>query len=212
MGCIAPSYVVSPPAAAAFGQIAESIIAGRYLAHVRRGAFFPASIKDFQDISIGFGNTSLMAAFLKANHSLSVSQLLHLSSFGLMKVPDLMTYDPPTRAEYYEVKPNSIDGNAAGRTKLANLAALFSSLGLPYRAGTIWNPNERVLLWSGYIAGGWIEAKLHFFSSSSTNGLIVYELCVEGELNRALENISLAMMIATIIVMVVMGPKIPVPA
>jgi hypothetical protein len=212
MGCIAPSFVVNPAAASAFGLLAEAIIGGRYLNHVGRSTFFPASTKDFQDISVGFGNTILFISFLKTNNKLSASQLLSLSASGLVNIPDLMTHDPPRRTEFYEIKPNSIDGVVAGKAKIASLSALFSFLGLSYKAGTIWSPDERIKLWSGYITGAWIEAYLHYFASPTTKGLIVYELCIEGEVQKALEHIALAVLIATIIIFILKIPPIPVPA
>lgn len=208
MGCIAPSFVVNPATAAAFGQVAESVIGGRYLASVGRAAFFPASNKDFQDISVGFGNTTLFISFLKANNKLSASELLFLSSAGLVNIPDLMTHDRPRRMEFYEIKPNSIDGVAAGKIKIASLSALFAYLGLSYRQGTIWRPSEKVLLWSGFILGAWIEAYLDYFASPSTKGLIVYELCIEGEVEKALQRVELAILIASIIIMILPVPKL----
>ncbi len=210
MGCIAPSFVVNPAAAAAFGLLAESIIGGRYLNHLGRVAFFPASTKDFQDISVGFGNTTLFISFLKTNNKLSVSQLLALSAAGLVNIPDLMTHDFPKRTEFYEIKPNSPDGVIAGKAKIASLSALFSFLGLPYKPGTIWSPSERIQLWAGYITGAWIEAELHYFASTTTSGLIVYEICIKGEIQKALAHLALAVLIATIIIIVLPVPK-PVP-
>lgn len=211
MGCIAPSFVVNPVTASAFELLAESIISQEYLRHVGRATFFPTSLKDFQDISIGFGNSALFIGFLKANNKLSVSQLLALSASGLVSVPDLMTHDLPRRAEFYEIKPNSRDGVPAGRAKIAGLAALFSFLGLPYRAGTIWRPDTRIKLWSGYITGAWIEAYLHYFRSTTTDGLILYEICIEGEIQKALEHLALAVLVATVIVIVLGLVPLPIP-
>jgi hypothetical protein len=201
MGCIAPSVVVSPGAAAAFGLVAEGVIASRYLAHRGKSSFFPASTRDFQDILLGFGNTALFISFLKANNRLSTSQMLALSAHGLVPVPDLMTHDG-ARREFYEIKPNSIDGRAAGQVKIASLAALFGFAGLGYRPGTIWKASERILLWSGLVVGARIEAYLHFFPSPTVQGLILYELCVEGELQKALERIALSVLLATVVVLV----------
>jgi hypothetical protein len=55
--------------ASKIGTVAESLIAPFYLKNVGRPAFFPTpGSKDFFDISHGFGNTALYAAFLAANH------------------------------------------------------------------------------------------------------------------------------------------------
>lgn len=212
MGCLAPSAVVSPGAAAAFGLVAEAVIAARYLAHVGRGSFFPASTKDFQDISIGFGNTTLFIAFLKANNKLSATQLATMSASGLVNIPDLMTHDPPRRKEFYEIKPNSIAGRVAGEAKVASLAALFGFLGLGYRPGKSWKPSERIVLWSGLIVGARIEAVLTFFNSPKIDGLILYELCIEGEILKALEHMALSVLAATVIVLVLLASPVLVAA
>ena len=97
MGCIAPSLVLTSQAASQFGSMAEGLIAASYLRNVGRPAFFPTpgSSKDFFDITHGFGNTSLYAAFLRRNHPvLSTSQILTMSDDKLVKIPDLMTFDP----------------------------------------------------------------------------------------------------------------------
>src|SRR5262245_53558253 len=114
--CFAPSEVVSSGDASAFGLIAEQFVGRDYLQRVGRSAFFPASTIDFQDISSGFGNVTLLISFLKTNNPhLTASKLLVMSAeFALVKVPDLMTHDPPRRTEFYEIKPNSPDGRFEG--------------------------------------------------------------------------------------------------
>ena len=69
-----------------------------------RPAFFPAPpATDFFDISHGFGNTSLYAAFLGARFtSLTSDRLVQLSDDKLLKIPDLAT-DVPSQREFYEV-------------------------------------------------------------------------------------------------------------
>src|SRR5205807_492042 len=113
-----------------------------------------ASPKDFFDISHGFGNTSLYASFLRSDHpTLSPSQILHMSENKLVKIPDLMTFDPGRRTEFYEIKPNSATGRTAGEVKIANVHALCQSFGLPYVPGTQWNPDTKVTLFSGRVLG-----------------------------------------------------------
>src|SRR4051812_13325 len=120
MPCIAPSEIISPGIASAFGLVAETFIGKRYLLHVGRSFFFPANPFDFQDISVGFGNVPLLISFLKShNPALSLSQIIALSATrGLVRVPSLMTNQTPPQV-FYEIKPNSPDGNIAGLAKIA---------------------------------------------------------------------------------------------
>jgi hypothetical protein len=211
MPCLAPSLVINPVEAAAFGLIAERFIGRRYLANVRRSAFFPASTKDFQDISVGFGNVTLFIAFLKANNpGLSTSQILALRvAPGLVRVPDLMTDDRGVREEFYEIKPNSPDGVVAGLAKVAALDALLTFVSLSkYTPGRAWSPNERVRVFTGSLFGRSIQADFHFFRRSA--GLVVYELCVEGELVDITLEVLIAILLI-IIVLILSGGTIPVP-
>jgi hypothetical protein len=90
--CIAPSEILTPQAASAFGSVAEIAIGSDYLIFVGRTTIFPVSTKDFLDFSEGFGNVPLMIAFLKANNpSLSTSKMAVLAAAGATKVADIIT-------------------------------------------------------------------------------------------------------------------------
>ncbi len=217
MACIPVSLILPPPLDSTFGVLAESIIGGRFLDHVGRRAngFFPASRtqEDFQDISIGIGNSKLYILYLKVHNALSTKQLLVLSTLGLMSIPDLVTHSPPrsripTRAEFYEIKPKSVAGLAAGAEKITSIALLNSVLPLPYKRGTVWTPDEKILLSSGSPLGVHIEVFFHFKRISPA--LVVYEICVEGEL----EKIALAVLIAIlaiILALLLKGTRLPTP-
>jgi len=126
MACIPVSVILPPPLDSTFGAIAESIIGGRFLDHVGRRAkgFFPGSPtqEDFQDISIGIGNSRLYMLYLTFHNRISTRQLVVLTASSLVNIPDLITHNPsrsstPTRAEFYEIKPNSPTGLAEGAIK-----------------------------------------------------------------------------------------------
>ena len=217
MPCFAPSEFLITPTASAFGAIAESIIAGDYLQDVGRTSFFPASALDFQDIGVGFGNTVLYIAFLKSRHpSLSIIALAALSAGGLVKIPDLMTSDAPTRTEFYEIKPNSITGRAAGTVKIAMIDALMVAHSLPYVPGTKFTPNKKIMLFSGTPLGAKLDVFFHF--QRIAPALIVYDICAEGDLAK----LGLAALLAILAIIIAIlirrglpgglpGP-IPVPA
>lgn len=209
MPCVAPSEFVTPQTASSFGSIAETFIGKKYLGFVGRSSFFPSSKEDFQDISPGFGNVRLYMAFIKMhNPKLTISQLAAVAAEGLLKVPDLMRHDAAAR-EFYEIKPFSIDGVGAGFTKVVALESFYGTFGLPYVAGTGWAPNERVRIFSGALFGRSVEADFHFFRLRP--GLIVYEICVEGQL---LDDLAvIAALVAAIILIILSKGKIrfPVP-
>jgi hypothetical protein len=197
MPCIEPSLVLTTDAARQMGLIAEALIANEYRKDVGR-LFFPLPpAKDFFDITHGFGNRSLYAAFLGAHHpGLSQSQLAQMAADKLVKIPDLMTFDPPRRTEFYEIKPNSDSGRRKGETKVAFVHALCQSMGLPYVPGTQWRPDVRINLFTGRLLGLQVEVNFHFFLRQP--GLLVYEICVEGKA-RALSNAEVAAIIALVL-------------
>jgi hypothetical protein len=137
-----------------------------------------------------------------------------LSAAGLTKIADLMTHDPPQRTEFYEIKPNSVDGRLAGRTKIALIDALMHGTSLPYVPGVQYTPDKRILIYSGTPLGAKLDVFFHFKRIQA--GLIVYEICPEGEL----EKLGLAVLLAILAIIVIIltrgrvpgGGPVPVPA
>jgi hypothetical protein len=208
MACFAPSEFVVLPAASAFGAVAESIIEVDYLNEVRRTSFFPFSKKDFIDFSHGFGNTPMYIAFLKTNNpKLSVKQLALLSAGGDLKIPDIMTHDPPFRTEYYEIKPNSRSGLWAGFTKLGAINGVMKQVGLAYLPGTQYSPDKRVLLYTGTPFGAYLEVFFHYIRIAP--GLIVYQICAEGELAKL--GLRTLLAILALIIVILLRGRVPGP-
>ena len=200
--CIAPSEILTGATASSFGAVAESIIDSDYLTKVGRTTVFPASTKDFIDFSHGFGNTPLVIAFLKTNNpGLSVSEMALLSAAGLLKIADIITHDPPFRTEFYEIKPNSIDGVTAGRIKVASIGALMVKFAMPYLPGTQYAPNTKVKIFSGNPLGCRLELFFHFMWLQP--GLIVYEICAEGDLEKLGLKVLIAIIAATIVTLLI---------
>lgn len=218
MPCIPVSVILPPPLDSAFGALAESVIGGKFLDSVgrRKNGFFPASPtqEDFQDISVGpMTNTRLYILYLKFHNTLSTKQILVLTGFGLVKVPDILTHNPPrskkpTRAEIYEIKPNSPTGLVDGAAKLAAVTTLYSALGLPYTQGVVWSPDDRILLSKGDPLGVHLEVYFHYKRVSP--GLIVYDICIEGELEKIALAVLLAIL-AIILALLLKGARLPLP-
>jgi hypothetical protein len=217
MACIPVSVILPPPLDSAFGGIAERIIGGRFLDSVgRRGkGFFPGSPtqEDFQDISVGIGNSRLYILYMKFHNTISVRQMVVLTAFAIVKIPDLLTHNPPrsrtpTRAEVYEIKGNSPTGLADGAEKLVAITLLHKSLSLPYVLGTVWTPDEKIVISKGDPLGVHLEVSFHYKRISP--GLIVYDICIDGEL----EKIALAVLIAIlaiILALILKSGRIPQP-
>jgi hypothetical protein len=217
MACIPVSVILPPPLDSAFGAVAESVIGGKFLDSVGRRAkgFFPGSPtqEDFQDISVGIGNSNLYILYMRFHNTISVRQMVVLTAFAMVKVPDLLTHNPPrsktpTRAEVYEIKPNSPTGLADGAAKLGAVTLLHKSLSLPYTLGTVWSPDEKIPIFKGDPLGVHLEVSFHYKRFGP--GLIVYDICVDGEL----EKIALAVLIAIlaiILALILKGARIPVP-
>jgi hypothetical protein len=169
---------------------------------LRNPTVFPVSTKDFVDFSHGFGNTPLVIAFLKANNpSLSVSQMAVLSAAGLLKIADIITHDPPFRTEFYEIKPNSVDGVPAGRIKVASIGALMAKFPLPYLPGTQYARDTKIKIFTGNPLGSRLEICFHFMWIQP--GLIVYEICAEGDLEELGLKGLVAIMAATLVTLMV---------
>ena len=218
MPCFAPSELpgLLPGTASAFGLVAETFISSRYLVHRGKSAWYPVSRTDFLDISIGFGNSILYIAFLvDHNPSVSKSMLLGLSAAGLLKIPDIAT-DDGFIEEFYEIKPNSISGRAAGRLKVMFIEAANKNIGLPYTLGRRWRPNDHFTVFDGLFAGAKVKVTFHYFLI--LDGLVVYEMCIDGELEKLAKHLLIALLIAIIIILITKGivpipaPPIPVPA
>jgi hypothetical protein len=221
MPCAAPSEAVAVEVSVLIGLLAENFIGQEYLRHRKRTSFFPASLQDFQDISILFGNRALHVGFLIENNPTKFKPKIGgapdpSDSMAVdaekMKVPDLLNHVPeraksPERAEYYEIKPNSKAGRAAGRKKLKSLEEDYGKLGIPYIRGKVWAVDKKVRIHRGNIFGFDVEAFFHYLLLE--DGLIVYEICIEGTLLTFLAVALILGIIAAIIIIIINRGRVP---
>jgi hypothetical protein len=199
MPCLAPSEFLTPALTVTIGTAAETFIEADYLQSVKRTSFFPVSTIDFADFSHGFGNTALYIAFLKSsNPALSISSLMSISGAGDLKIPDIMTHDPARRTEFYEIKPNSVDGRAAGARKVSLIGAALASNGMPHIPGIQYKPNKKIRFFKGAPLGHNIEIFFHF--ERTAPGLILYEFCIEGDIQGLALDVLLAIAAAAVVV------------
>jgi hypothetical protein len=179
--CHPPSEIVSTQEASQLGDQFEGMIREAYCDSKGGCSIFPLlGDTDFVDFREGFGNIPTFIAFLKRhNAGINVDSIARqfLSQKSGLKIPDIMTHQPPKRLEFYEIKPNSTAGVAAGRAKVLSLIAFCGLNKLPYQPGTVFSPDRRILLQTAQIGFSIVTTRFHFFLLQP--GLIVYEICTE---------------------------------
>lgn len=216
-GCIAPSFVVDVATASAFGSFAEALVMADYCAKMGCTPF----ANDFFDNPLG---AMSYVAFLAAHHPhLSVPLLAtQIGLSGGVLVPDILTARPGMSA-FYDVKPNSVDGNAAGRAKLAAIEAFMAFNGLPYVPGASYTPTPEIRIPVSLTA---LAAALAIPLQSlacgppivslrvtrRVPGLLTYELCMEADFDCYLKVTTLAALLAAAIALAILSGGSAVPA
>jgi hypothetical protein len=120
-------------------------------------------------------------------------------------IPDIITDLPGVRTEFYEVKPNSDTGVAAGRLKIKTFLSLVDflkdtdpSVG-KLAEGRQFKPDRPITFYSrlylGFIP---VEVQLHYFRKE--DALIVYEICVTAQ-TEIVEALATAVIISALIVL-----------
>jgi Domain of unknown function (DUF4157) len=207
-GCIAPSFVVDVATASVFGTLAETLIEADYLALMGGAPFADV----FLDNPLG---PMSYVAFLASHHP-SLNKLLlaaQISLSGGVLVPDIL--DTRGTPEFYDVKPDSPDGRAAGRGKLAAIEAFMAFNRLPYERGVSYTPTPSLPI---PLAGAALIAAISAIAGPAAvppvlacglplvtlapkraGGLLLYQVCVEADLDCYLKVLALEALIAAII-------------
>ena len=207
-GCLAPSFVVDVATASLFGTLAETLIEMDYLS-VMGGTPF-ADV--FLDNPLG---PMAYVAFLASHHPTldKVKLALQTGLSGGVLVPDILDTRSP---EFYDVKPNSPDGRVAGRGKLAAIDAFMAFNKLPYGRGSSYTPTPSLPI---PLAGSALSAAIvqvagpaalppllacgvpvvTLAPTRTTSGLLVYEVCIEADLDCYLKVMALEAIIAAVI-------------
>lgn len=120
-------------------------------------------------------------------------------------IPDIITDLPGVRTEFYEVKPNSDTGLAAGRLKIETFLSLVDFL--KEKDSTVGNlakgiqfkPDRSITFYSRlYLGIVPVEVKLHYVRNE--DALIVYEICVSAQ-TEILEALAKAVIVSALIVL-----------
>jgi hypothetical protein len=213
-GCIAPSFVVTPGIASVFGTvIAEPLVDADYLAIMGGTPFADV----FFDNPLG---PMSYVAFLVSHHP-SLNPLLlagQISLAGGVLVPDILD----TRTlDFYDVKPDSPDGRFLGRGKLAAIDAFMAFNALPYGRGVFYTPTPSLPIPLGgpalvqsisAIVGPLAVAPalacgfpvVTLAPKRAASGLLLYQVCVEADLDCYLKVLALEALIAAIIIAVIL--------
>lgn len=184
--CLVPSEAVNNNRIlSAFGEFVEVLVQSDYCIAKGGCAPFnpslPIPTTDFFDYKSGTHRCTALSKFLSLHHS-SINPTLRAQCLLAKKgfrfpVPDIITFQPPLRTEFYEIKPNSEPGKRDGRDKIKWFKIICEDYGLPYVPGTLYSPNAKVLVWDGNWMG--VPTKVFLRWRREQKGLIVYELCVE---------------------------------
>jgi hypothetical protein len=178
----------------AFGYFAETVIESDYCNTM---GCSPAT--EYFDNGLAGPVDPAYAGFIIAHNSLASWQKVFLAIASVQR-PDILV-DKPGIRDFFEIKPRSPAGMTKGIEKLLAIAAYMSVLSLPYVWGTSYSPSFRKLLASGPVLGTPLNVWLRV--ERIAPGLIVYDICLEGDLLEILAKVSLAALLAAIIAAII---------
>lgn len=177
---------MTPQEASRFGNFAEDLITSEYRSRRAFGA---------NDIYIDDNNPAPYLYFL-ARHNPRFDQTAQTAYYRQLYMdreyrrPDMLVHTMAERA-FYEIKPDSTSGRAAGEDKVGILTATYAAHGLPYRPGTNYSTTRIQVASYGGLITSYLEANL------IRPGLIVYKVCLES--NPVLDLATLAAILRYII-------------
>lgn len=92
--------------------------------------------------------------------------------------PDILIHTRLIK-EFYEIKPNSNSGRAAGKRKVQDLNRIYSTYNLPYSEGSSFIPPDHIEIGSTSIvvSGKTIPVEVSF-GLLKTGALILYDVCI----------------------------------
>jgi len=216
--CIAPfdalTLVLDPAlalsASVLFAALAEALIEADYLAK-RPGKIL---VDHYFDNPVAASYIAFLAfhnPHLRTKRNLAaLAILMHMPGGGISR-PDILT-DSGGLQEYYEIKPDSAAGTAAGATKLLAIAGFTGIFTLPYLPGVSFTPSPSIPLGSGTIPtlSGPVPFSATLSVSRTRVGLIQYKVCVETDFLKV--GVTAAVIIGIIIIIILSdGLIVPIP-
>jgi hypothetical protein len=195
--CFPPGPIMGAQWGSGFGTLAERFIEQDYC--VTLGCL--PGVTEYIDNN----NPTAYLMFMRAHNpslgSGAPAVALAAASVTGIARPDIMT-DNGARRDYYEIKPFSPDGVAAGMAKLVEIVAFMSLLSLPYVPGTTYSPSKDIPMLSGMVLGEPLAVSLNV--QRHLPGLVTYSLCLQGNLSAILAKVALAALLAWIVAQLLM--------
>lgn len=201
------------------GNIVEIVVVDDYMKdRVARGGIvdvFPSpTARDFFDLHDD--RCEALAGFMKLRNP-SVDETLirdfcrqrKIRDGDKSMVPDIITHDGALR-EFYEIKPASASGKAAGRQKIRNFDELRSGMQTAYQPGTAYDPRVKIVFWTGVWAG--VPARVSLQFDRETDALIVYRFCVEVNAETVTQAALFLILRAAIVAVILSKNPLLIPA
>lgn len=172
-GCLAPSEIpgIASGDASIFGNIAEEFIYADFVQH-----FGMHSGQVYSD----HYNEAGYIYFLTQNNphfdetlQLGFYSMLRSRKLGVRR-PDIILHTN-TEQSFYEIKPDSVSGRAAGVEKVGILSASYQFFHLPYIPGTKFRPRSHRIAYLGN------ALQIDLVPRLIGPGLIAYKICVNTE-------------------------------
>ena len=137
---------------------------------------------------------------VRKNPALS-SWAIVLLAYTPFSRPDLVV-DGKGLQEWEEIKPNSRNGVATGRVKVARITWQYKTTALPYVAGTTYLPPGRVFVTKGRIQRLNLDYEVSLKVGRDMAGLITYEYCISTDWEKV-KKIGFALAVSFIVAILV---------
>lgn len=212
--CFPPSAVLPFQPASGFGSLAERYIALDYCRKFgcSQAPFGPNAVHPIGPAWTDYfdrNNPTEWKDFL-VTHDPSLSDpddSLLIEALAVVGVRPDMATNKGVRREYYEVKPYSPSGAYDGMVKVLALTGLMAELKQPYIPGVSYS-GGRIPMGTFLVEGYPVSASLRVHRPHP--GVLLYLLCLEGELVKLLKIMTLAALVLLIIAMI-LGSLAPIP-
>ncbi|MFC9398033.1 peptidoglycan-binding protein [Streptomyces sp. NPDC057027] len=202
-----------------FGDVAEIIIKTHYCKEKGGCQEFlkPGTLQtDFFDAGMGFHRCDHLLAYLQM-HNPFLTNDVHAQCLARKEpgdphfpVPDMITTEPGRR-EFYEIKPDTIDGlNKAIKKVQWFEGEVCAPNGLVYSRGTRFSGAVDVPVWNGTWFG--VPVKVRFVTDMPRNGVVVYKICLDRALGELLEKLLIKAVAAALIYIILTTGPVLVPA
>jgi hypothetical protein len=184
--CFRLSFLVGGLATAPIGRLAEVPIFNDFCA--QRGGFSP-------DYFMDSGSSTDYVDFLLSHNP--ASDPAKVRDLGGKRRPDIISHLAPQ--EWYEIKPASFSGMAAGIKKWNVIPGNYLECGLPYVAGKAYTPSPEIHLMN-LIGDGGENLELFLNVERRVSGLLLWTLCIRGDYVRYFNRVRLVAGLLAIIV------------